>query len=315
MVRRAAGRTVAAVAHVDESGPVKHATLWMIATGLLACGSRTSLPAPDQTTDSAGDGGAAAMGNEGGNGGDGGAGGEAPPPPEPCNGQVLEACGTDLGECRPGQRRCNADGFWGPCEGDIEPQDELCNGLDESCDGVIDDGFGIGDACDGPDSDACLDDVMTCEGCTVGPDLLETCNGIDDNCNGIVDADCDVGGCMPTLLVTGSTPSSPSCIDFPVEPGSSGIIEYPCEGGPVTALLGSILFSGSVEGGQVSLSGSEEIIGPDGCTWRNDHFIDGSIPSGTLQYSYFETLLTDPDFGCWSPCTEVGTVEISWVAL
>ena len=47
-------------------------------------------------------------------------------------------------------------------------------------------------------------------------------------------ADCEVGDCKPTLIVTGSTPSSPNCIDEPVTMGSEGTIEFPCQGGPVT---------------------------------------------------------------------------------
>ncbi|MCA9625479.1 MAG: putative metal-binding motif-containing protein, partial [Myxococcales bacterium] len=176
----------------------------------------------------------------------------------------------------------------------------------------VDDGFGLGMACDGPDSDLCTDDVMTCDGCTLGPDTLEICNGLDDNCNGVIDSDCEIGGCMPTLLVTGSTPSNPNCVDFPVEAGSTGTITYPCQGGPVSATLGSVTFSGSVTNGNVSLSGTVQFVGPDGCFWQADHFINGSIPAGTVQYFYQETLLTTPPGNCWSPCTETGTVKIDW---
>ncbi len=287
-------------------------TRWAALLLLLAgCGARSSLPGEGVDD---GQGGAGAgdptSGPGGGDAGSGGGGGGVEPP-KPCNGVLEEACGSDIGECSPGARRCQSDGFFGPCEGDGEPLTELCNDLDDDCDGSTDEDFGIGQACDGPDNDACADDVMTCEGCTPGPDILEVCNGFDDNCNGIVDADCDVGGCAPTLLVTGSTPSDPGCIDFPVEAGSTGIIEYPCEGGSVTATLGQITFTGSVTNGEVFLSGTEQVIGPDGCLWQNDHYITGQIPAGVLTYSYQETLLGQGG-GCWSPCTETGTVEITW---
>lgn len=277
------------------------ASLVLVAT-FVGCGARSGLPGGDR-----GDGG---KGGDGG-GGDGGAGGDMGP--KPCNGVPEEACGSNVGQCKPGVRRCQPDGFFGPCIGAIGPFTEACNELDDDCDGVIDDGFGVGEACDSRDADACADDVRTCGGCVdLGPAILETCNGFDDNCNGIVDSDCDVGDCSPTLLVTGSTPSSPSCVDFPVEAGSTGVINYPCGGGPVTATLGSITFSGSVSGGEVFLQGTVQIIGPDGCLWQNDHFITGSIPGGTVEYFYQETLLTMPGFDCWSPCTEVGVVEIDW---
>ena len=232
--------------------------------------------------------------------------------PEPCLGVKEKACGLAVGECSQGVQTCQDDGLFGPCIGAIGPFEEACNDLDDNCDGVIDEGFGLGLACDGNDNDLCTDDVMTCDGCSLGPDILEVCNGFDDNCNGIIDSDCEVGGCSPTLLVTGSTPSNPGCIDLPVEAGSTGIINYPCEGGFVTAQLGNIFFSGSVTDGIVALSGSEQVTGPGGCLWINDHFINGSIPGGTVQYSYQETLLPNQGPGCWSPCTETGTVDVIW---
>lgn len=265
--------------------------------GLAACGARSELGSFD------------GGGGTGGGGGSDGGGGMAP---EPCEGVEEQPCGSSEGECSPGIQTCQADGFFGPCEGAIGPFVEACNGLDDDCDGQIDNGFGIGMACDGPDSDECLDDVMTCEGCTLGDDTLEVCNGIDDNCNGIIDSDCEMGDCSPTLLVTGSVPSSPNCVDFPVEAGSTGTINYPCEGGPVSATLGGIAFSGTVTNGDVSLHGVVQFVGPDGCDWQADHYIQGSIPGGTVQYFYDETLLTMPQGDCWFPCTETGTVDIDW---
>lgn len=272
----------------------------------VACGARTGLPDFDQ--------GAGGAGGELGGGGLGGGGS----PPELCIGEE-QPCGSDVGECSLGVATCLADGSFGPCVGDVGPVEELCNDKDDDCDGVIDNGFGIGEACDGPDNDECFDDVRSCAGCSKGPDILETCNGIDDNCNGEVDSDCDVGDCSPTLEVTGSVPSNPGCQDFPIEKGSDGVINYPCDGGPVTATLNAtdgtqVFLSGSVTpNGVVSLTGFVEFIAEfDGCFWRVDHFIDGSIPSGTVQYFYQETLLTPQPNACWSPCTENGTVDIHW---
>jgi len=256
---------------------------------LAACGARTDLP-----LDPAG---------EGGGGGS----------PVPCVDGVIGACGLDVGVCSPGTRLC-VGGTFGPCQGAVGPFVEACNELDDDCDGVIDNGFGVGAACDGDDSDACADDVMTCQGCSKGADNVEVCNGKDENCNGIIDADCEVGDCQPTLVVTGSTPSSPSCVDFPVEAGSEGVIQYPCSGGAVTAKLGNIKFSGTVQNGFVDISGTTQLLGPDGCTWQTNHFIKGDLPSGKLSYSYTEFVL-NPGPLCWQPCTETGTVEIKWTAL
>jgi hypothetical protein len=235
------------------------------------------------------------------------------PLPTACEGQAVEPCGSDVGACSRGTRAC-VDGFFGPCTGGLEPTQEACNDVDDDCDGTTDEDFGVGQACDGPDNDLCTDDVVSCAGCSQGPDTLETCNGADDDCDGIVDADCESGNCGPTLLVTGSVPSSSGCVDFPVMAGSIGLIQYPCAGGQVTAELGTVPFTGSVEGGFVSLSGTAIIpadLSPDGCVWQTNHQISGTVSSGELSYSYSEMWVEGVN--CWYPCTETGTVQIQWI--
>jgi len=64
-----------------------------------------------------------------------------------CNGQVDEgvqqACysgpaGTNgVGECHAGSQVCVA-GAWGACQGEVTPAVEVCNGLDDDCDGIAD---------------------------------------------------------------------------------------------------------------------------------------------------------------------------------
>ena len=240
-------------------------------------------------------------------GGSGGAGGSVP-----CEEGDRLSCGTDVGSCEPGVQVCH-DGSYGPCEGRVLPTEELCNGLDDNCDGATDEPFALDSACDGADSDLCADDRMTCDGCTLGPDTLELCNGTDDNCNGIIDSDCEIGDCQPTLEVTGSTPSSPSCIDFPVTAGSTGTIHYPCTGGSVTATLGEIDFTGSVVDGFVTLDGVAVLIGPDECLWKTSHHIEGVVASGELSYFYAEELLTTDWPLCWTACTEYGDVTVEWM--
>ena len=43
------------------------------------------------------------------------------------------------GECAAGTRTCDSTGHWGPCLGQVLPQEEHCNNLDDDCDGETDD--------------------------------------------------------------------------------------------------------------------------------------------------------------------------------
>ncbi|MBI2897474.1 MAG: hypothetical protein HYY06_28200 [Deltaproteobacteria bacterium] len=46
---------------------------------------------------------------------------------------------ANIGACSTGLSRCR-DGAWSACEGQVLPSDEVCNTIDDDCDGVIDDG-------------------------------------------------------------------------------------------------------------------------------------------------------------------------------
>ena len=286
-----------------------------------ACGARSSLDdgntsgrrVTSTATGAGGQGGQGGAGGQGAQAGAGGQGGQAGAGGQggtlPCEPGTVQVCGTDVGECAPGKQLCEA-GAWGPCEGAVTPTEEQCNDRDDDCDGATDEGFQLGAPCDGADADLCSDDIVTCAGCSAGPNNVETCNGKDDNCNGTIDSDCDTGNCKPALLVTGSTPSNPNCVDFPVEKGATGVIEYPCGGGMVSAQLGSLTFSGNVVSGNVTLSATGTYAGIDGCTWQTSHSIKGTLPDGSLTYFYSEKPIAG--MNCWQPCTETGTVQVNW---
>ena len=86
-----------------------------------------------------------------------------------CDGMVDEAiapqpCGEVEGACEAGTQTC-ADGRLGACIGAVGPSDETCDGRDEDCDGMVDEGLDgcetIGGPCQEDDdcpSGLCLDD-------------------------------------------------------------------------------------------------------------------------------------------------------------
>jgi len=78
------------------------------------------------------------------------------------------------------------------CEGAIGPTDELCNGLDDDCDGTADEGNpGGGSSCGtdvgqcNPGTQQCVLGALSCVGAT-GP-ATELCNGLDDDCDAMID--------------------------------------------------------------------------------------------------------------------------------
>mgnify|MGYP000377087709 CR=1 FL=1 len=132
-----------------------------------------------------------------------------------CDGQIDEGCTTgckpglrrpcgktDVGACRRGTQVCNNQQTWGPCVGEITPKTEVCDGVDNDCDGQLNEGLKV-ECYGGPTGTAgkgiCKKGYRICtrlsrnrygwSNCLgmVLPKKTEDCNGKDDDCDGSVD--------------------------------------------------------------------------------------------------------------------------------
>ncbi|MFH1099061.1 MAG: MopE-related protein, partial [Candidatus Uhrbacteria bacterium] len=110
-------------------------------------------------------------------------------------GAEIRAYGTAQGECEVTIETCTQGEYVVTSPG-IEPSDELCDGLDNDCDGVTDNGFAdLGQPC-AVGTGACLangttvcaaDGLATTCGAVAGTPSVELCDGVDNNCDGATD--------------------------------------------------------------------------------------------------------------------------------
>lgn len=100
------------------------------------------------------------------------------------NGEEM-TCGTNVGACEYGTQTCSG-GAWGPCLGGIKPNNEICDRLDNDCDGRTDEDLG---------STTCGLGICRhiINNCIDGKS--QTCNPLEgaskEVCDGILDEDCD----------------------------------------------------------------------------------------------------------------------------
>lgn len=117
-----------------------------------------------------------------------------------CTTGATRPCGTDEGVCVAGTQSC-VDGKWGStCAGQVDAtnQPELCNKIDDNCNGQKDEGLDVGGACTGIGKCGTVAGHKECDGngevrCDTNPhgtsdqSVSELCNGVDDDCDREID--------------------------------------------------------------------------------------------------------------------------------
>ena len=119
-----------------------------------------------------------------------------------------------VGECKAGRQICTGGGWPKACSGQQLPAAESCNGKDDDCDGMVDQGLSRGCKTDcGNGTEVCASGSWV--GCTAPKAAAETCNLKDDDCDGLID-NLAATAChsaevlVPAGAYTGGSPASES---------------------------------------------------------------------------------------------------------
>lgn len=108
----------------------------------------------------------------------------------------------EVGACYDGIGVCDDNRSFIACEGEVLPEEEFCDNIDNDCNGTVDDsvndevlwepcGSNVGECLAG--SMQCVDGTMACSG-SIDP-TEETCDALDNDCNGLIDDMDNLGYC------------------------------------------------------------------------------------------------------------------------
>ncbi len=155
-----------------------------------------------------------------------------------------EACETGEGACaNDGVTVCTNDGSAIRCDAMAgRARIEQCDGADDDCDGVTDEGFQVGLPCAVGTGVCAAGGVRICTAdgdgvcdATPGEPTAEVCNGLDDDCDGEVDEGDPPNG---TVCRAGAGPKGGGCVDCDCRQGPDGQAPLPVG---LLALMGLLL--------------------------------------------------------------------------
>jgi len=241
-----------------------------------------------------------------------------------CNGQVDDgnpgggaACATGQpGVCGPGTQTCTGGSV--QCVRNVNPSPEICDNLDNNCDGTVD---GFATSCGSglcAAAGTCAAGVDSCVPLAPQP---ETCNGLDDDCDTFVDEGNPGGGAACTtgldgICAAGSVVCSNGSLDcIPLLPPSAEVcdnLDNDCDGtvdGFATSCgTGSCTAAGScIAGGDTCEPGNPQAEVCDGVDDDCNGQVDDVQGGCTL---FVAAPLPGAALDCTSPKTSQPT--ISW---